>query len=181
MRRTMGPLLCAGALLMGTMACSDDGDDSDDGAASETTSTSSSTTAAESDASGLRVRGEDVELVGSGLGTQTLNIDVEEQDGEVTGQFQITNVVVRADCTDTPADGVIVLGGEVTTGEPGAAEEGDLLALVIREGDPESLALVGNDVAATTCTELVGSIADDTFTADDLYNEVQAGSTIEIT
>ena len=58
-----------------------------------------------------------MELVGdTGLGGQTLNITAEEENGEVTGEFRVNDVVVRVDCADTETDGVVILGGAVTAG-----------------------------------------------------------------
>ena len=51
------------------------------------------------------------------LGGQTLNIDAVEENGEVTGEFRITDDRVhRVECADTDTDGVVILGGEVTKG-----------------------------------------------------------------
>ena len=110
--------------------------------------------------------GEDVGIGGfggSGLAGQVLNIDVEEQNGEVTGEFRIANVVVTLQCMDTRTlSGSdfdrrdLILGGEVTANPDGLATldavqvtddpdglathavnvaVGDRLALIIREDD----------------------------------------------
>ena len=106
-------------------------------------------------------KGEDVELVGdTGTAGQTLNITAEEVNGEVTGEFRVNDVVVRVDCANTETDGVVILGGAVTA-DPGAnVGVGELLALIIKEGDPDTVALHGNDSGARSCTELLKSIAD---------------------
>jgi len=124
-------------------------------------------------------KGEDVELVGDGtdLGGQTLNIDVEEKDGDVTGEFRVTDNVTKVECVDTDTEGVIILGGAVTEGPQVPA--GELLALVIREGDPDSVALVANDVSAKSCEELVASISDEALSDDGNFVDVEAGSDIE--
>jgi hypothetical protein len=124
-------------------------------------------------------KGEDVELVGSGpdLGGQTLNIDVEEQDGEVTGEFRVTDNVLTVECVDTDTEGIVILGG-VATGGPDL-NDGELVALVIREGDPDSVFLVANDVGAESCEDLVDSISDETLSNDGEYVDVEAGSDIE--
>lgn len=124
-------------------------------------------------------KGEDIELVGAGegLNDQTLNIDAVEKDGEVSGEFRITDNVVAIQCADTETDGVIVLGGKGIAG-PDVAD-GDLQALVIRVGEPDSVALVGNDVGATSCAELVASIPDSMFADDGLFDELEDGDDIE--
>jgi len=92
-------------------------------------------------------KGEDVEFRGTdGLAGQTLNVTAEEEDGEVTGEFRVTENVIKVECADTDTDGVVILGGKATAGPDLAA--GDLLALIIREGDPDSVALVANVNAA---------------------------------
>ena len=49
-----------------------------------------------------------------GVAGQTLNISAEEEDGEVTGEFRVTENVITLECADTDTDGVVILGGEVT-------------------------------------------------------------------
>ena len=96
--------------------------------------------------------------------------------GEVTGEFQVTDVVVGVDCANTDTDGVVVLGGAVTA-DPGAnVGVGELLALIIREGDPDSVALYANDSGAASCTELLKSIPDKENSA---FVDVEDGSNIE--
>ena len=110
---------------------------------------SSTTTieAADNDSSTL-ARAEDVELVGDalatvgGFGGQTLNISAAtEEDGDVTGEFRVDDVVVRVECANTDIDGVVILAGEITADPTGMLSAGQLLILVIREGDPDSVAL----------------------------------------
>ncbi len=122
-----------------------------------------------------------MELVGSdGIGGQTLNIAAEEEDGEVTGEVRFNEVVVTLQCADTATDGVIVLGGEVTTPDSDDPEMmGDLQALVIRVGDPDSVALVGNDNDAGTCAELLESIPAEGTADPSNFSDVEAGSDIE--
>lgn len=125
-------------------------------------------------------KGEDVELVGdpgSGLGNETLNITAEEDNGEVTGEFRISDNVIRVDCADTDTDDVVILGGEVTGGPDFVLE--DLLALIIKEGDPDSVSLVGNDVGAESCTELLESIPDELLADESEFVPVEDGYDIE--
>ncbi len=124
--------------------------------------------------------GLNVELVGyRGLAGQTLNINAEEVNGEVTGEFRVNDVVVRVDCANTDTDGVVILGGAVTA-DPGAnVGVGELLALIIREGDPDSVSLYANDSGAKSCTELVKSIPDGLLTDDGNFVDVEDGYDIE--
>jgi hypothetical protein len=125
-------------------------------------------------------KGEDVELVGDSgdLGSQTLNIDVEEKDGKVTGEFRVTDNVFTVECVDTDTDGFVILGG-VATSEGPDVPKGDMVAMIIREGDPDSVALQANDIGAESCTDLLDSISDDELSNEANYNDVEAGSTIE--
>ena len=129
------------------------------GGASATMSTTTSEAAA--DGPTTLAKGEDVELVGDdGLAGQTLNINAEEENGEVTGEFRVTDVRGHGR----------VRGHRHRRrrhprrrgdGDPGAdVAVGDLLALIIREGDPDSVALFANDNGAGSCTELLKSIPD---------------------
>ena len=147
---------------------------------SSTTTSGSSTTTSQAAGPTTLAKGEDVELVGSaGLGGQTLNINAEEENGEVTGEFRVNDVVVRVDCANTDTDGVVILGGEVTA-DPGAnVGVGELLALIIREGDPDSVSLYANDSGAKSCTELVKSIPDGLLTDDGNFVDVEDGYDIE--
>ena len=113
------------------------------------------------------------------LGGQTLNIDAVEENGEVTGEFRVSEVVTRVDCADTDTDGIVSLGGEVTTGAPGFIEVGDLLALIIREGDPDSVSLYANDSGAESCTELLESIPDALLDDPTAFELLEDGNDIE--
>ncbi len=173
----MTSLLCAGALVMTVTACSGDDPSATASESSTTTSeTSTTTTEAPDDGATTLATAEDVELDGFGpLHGQTLNIDAVEQDGEVTGELRVNDVVVTLQCANTIGD-QISLGGEVTdnpdgqplavidavvdlpdvtVNDPGA--EGELVAVIIREGDAElrdRVALWADDRAGS-CTELV--------------------------
>ena len=147
-----------------------------------TTTSASSTTTSEAASGGptTLAKGEDVELVGgesSGTGNQTLNINAVEENGEATGEFRVTDNVIRVDCADTHTDGLVILGGEVTAGPDFAA--GDLVALIIREGDPDSVALRANDSGAASCTGLLKTIPDNLLTDDSNFVDVEDGSDIE--
>lgn len=105
-------------------------------------------------------KGEDIELVGTEhLGGRTLNIDAEEEDGVVTGEFSLDDNEVTIECADAATDGVVILGGVATAG-PDFEHLGDLYALIIREGDPASVSFAANDSGAATCTELLESLSD---------------------
>ena len=172
MRRFPTAPLCASALLLGAAACSDD---DDAGASDEPSSTTAS-----DDSPTTLAKGEDIELDGTpGLGSQTLNISAEEEGGEVTGEFQISEVVTRVDCANADTDGIVILGGEVTTGAPGFIEVGELQALIIKEGDPDSVSLYANASGAESCTALVDSVPEDLLTDQSNFVDLEAGSDIE--
>ena len=187
MRRTLTSipwvsLLCAGALVMGAVACSDDDDTS---SADEPSSTT--TSAPEPDGPTTLAHGEDIELVGgiaSGLGNQNLDIDAVEENGEVTGEFRITDQsgtqppnVFTVECARTdPDDGIVILGGSAT-GSGLDWNEGFMMALTIREGDPDSVSIGGNDSGAKSCIEHLESIPDEY--PDSEFVDVEDGSDIE--
>ena len=126
--------------------------------------------------------GEDVELVGDeDLGGQTLNISAEEEDGEVTGELRFTDssgeVVVKVECADTDTDDAVILGGTVT--EPEDGEISGLVALFIKEGDPDSVAVWLDDGDNESCRDLLanrGDVLDD----DSLFVDVEEGSDIAL-
>ena len=187
MRRTLTSipwvsLLCAGALLMGAVACSDDDDTS---SADETSSTT--TSAPEADGPTTLAHGEDIELVGgidSGLGNQNLDIDAVEENGEVTGEFRITDQsgtqppnVFTVECARTdPDDGIVILGGSATD-EGLDWNGGFMMALTIKEGDPDSVSIGGNEAGEKSCIELLESIPDDY--PESAFVDVEDGYDIE--
>lgn len=137
-------------------------------------------------------KGEDVEIVdrgmSGGLAGQTLNIDAEREDGQVTGEYRVDDVVVTLQCADTDTiDGEIRLGGEVTDDPDGQGlaviddrrvAVGDLVVLVIRERGPDfdQVALYADDRAGS-CAELVGSVP---YNLDGgFFNDVEDGDAIE--
>jgi hypothetical protein len=156
-------------LLLG--ACTDGGD-------SSTTTSEPSTTTSEVVSATILAKGKDVKLVGeAGLGAQTVNVNAEELNGEATGEFRVADNVIRVDCVDTDTDGVVILAGEATGGSDVAV--GDLLALIIREGDPDSVALLANDSGAASCTGLLKAIPDHSLTDDSNFVDVEDGYDIQ--
>ena len=147
---------------------------------SSTTSSESSTTISAAAAEGPTTfaKGKDVELVGDGLGNQTLNITAEEEDGEVTGEFRISDNVFTLESADTDTDGVVILGGAATAHNKFVAE-GGLHALIIKEGDPDEVSLYSNEVGAESCTALLESITDDKLANANDFVDVEDGYDIE--
>ena len=174
MKLTFAVAGAATAILL-LAACSDDDEDS-----SSTTEESSTTQATADDATAL-ARGEDVELVGTdNLGGQTLNIDATRDGDEVTGELRFTDpsgeVVVAVECADTDTDGVVILGGTVT--ESTDDEISGLVALFIREGDPDRVAVWLDGGENPTCTDLLAN-RHDVLDDDSAFFEVEDGSDIE--
>jgi hypothetical protein len=138
------------------------------------------------DGSTTLASGEDVELVGDDdLGGQTLDISAEEEDGDVTGEVRFTDsdnadssAVVTVECADTDTDGVVILGGEVTSSSDSADTVGELVALFIREGDPDSVALWFDAGENRSCSELLAN-RHDVLDDDSAFVDVEAGSDIE--
>jgi hypothetical protein len=125
-----------------------------------TTASTLPTTTSEAPGPTSLAMGDDVELVGNdGLG-----VHAEEVNGKATGEFRVADNVIRVDCADTDTDSLVVLGGEVTEGPDFAP--GDLVALIIREGDPDSVSLYANDSGAASCAKLLKSIPDNSDFVD---------------
>lgn len=128
----------------------------------------------------------DVRFVGStDLGGQTMSITAVEQDSQVTGEARFSfGLVLDLQCADTDTDSLVVLGGEATAEEGDAATVGDRVAVVIREGDPDSalvwyeLPLPEGEVAAGSCREFLESIPLDQFTGDDPLVDIAEGDDI---
>jgi hypothetical protein len=125
-------------------------------------------------------KGEDVELVGDeNLGGQTLDISAEEDDGTVTGELRFSDasgeVVVTVECADTDTDDVVILGGTITEGEP---EMSGLVALFIKEGDPDSVAVWLDQGENASCSDLLKN-RHDVLDDDGGFVDIEAGSDIE--
>jgi hypothetical protein len=125
-------------------------------------------------------KGEDVELVGDeDLGGQTLNIRAEEEDGEVTGELRFSDpggeVLVSVECADTDTDGVVILGGTITESTDPMS---GLVALFIREGDPDSVALWLDEGENTSCSDLLAN-RHDVLDDESAFVDVEDGSDIE--
>jgi len=138
------------------------------------------------DGSTTLANGEDVELVGDNdLGGQTLDISAEEEDGDVTGEVRFTDsdnddssAVVTLACADTDTDGVVILGGEITSSSDSPDTVGELVALFIKEGDPDSVALWLDEGENASCSELLAN-RHDVLDDDSAFVDVDAGSDIE--
>jgi len=148
----------------------------DDG--SSTTTSESSTTTTDASADGAAIaNGEEVELVGG----QALKVSAEEENGEVTGEIRLTDpdggeVVVTVECADTDTDGVVVLGGTVT--ETDDDDISGLVALFIKEGDPDSVAVWYDEGENPSCSDLLKN-RHDVVGDGSLFVAVEAGSDIE--
>src|SRR5262245_43728419 len=133
------------------------------------------------DGSTTLANGEDVELDGprTSIGGQTLNVSAEEEDGEVTGELRLSgqdgDVVVAVECADTDTDGVVILGGTITE-PPDDVDISGLVALFVKEGDPDSVAVWFDEGENPSCTDLLAS-RHDVLDDDSLFAE--AGSDIE--
>ena len=111
----------------------------------------------------LLARG-NVQFVGEeGLGGNKMDINAaEEQDGKVTGGARFNEIVVAFECADTDTDGVVILGGKVTT--PSADDPqgvGELMAVIIREGDPDRVNVWFDSRASESCTDMLRTVPDD--------------------
>jgi hypothetical protein len=125
----------------------------------------------------------DVEFVGShGLAENRMDITAEEKDGEVTGEARFNEIVVAFGCADTDTDGLVILGGEVTTpSRDNPSGVGELMAVLIREGDPDRVNVwfEGEDDYGS-CQGLLDAIPEDDRAADsNRFVVVEEGDDIE--
>ena len=165
--RFAAPVASAATALVLLGACSDD---------ETTASDDGPTTLAEGD----------VTFAGSThLGGQTMDITAVEQDGQVTGEARFSfGTILDLQCADTDTDGLVILGGEATAEEGDSATVGDRVAVIIREGDPDSallwyeLPLPEGEVAAGSCREFLDAIDHDQITDNSLV-DIAEGDDIE--
>jgi hypothetical protein len=130
-----------------------------------------------------------VQYVGSdGRDGRSLEITAVEEDGEVTGEARSIDpydertrlTVARFECADTDTDGVVILGGEITSSSLGPRFVGLHLELIIREGDPDSIAVWQHESAESgSCSELLESIPEDWLTDDSNFTDVAGDGDIE--
>lgn len=92
------------------------------------------------------------------LAGQTLDITAVEENGDVTGEARFNGIVVELECLDARAPaGVVALGGRVTESSgDGAPSVGSLIAVIIREGEPDSAEVWPDE--HDSCPELFRSI-----------------------
>ena len=170
-KRFAVPVASAATAILLLGACGDDDDSS--------SATSESSTTTSGGAPTVLAKGDPIELEGDGRGleSQTLHINAEEVDGELTGEYAISENVITIKCADTNTDGFVILGGEVTDGPD--LPVGERHALIIREGSPDGVYQVFSRQPGS-CTELLlESIPDDIFTNDGYYIDVADGYDIE--
>ncbi len=173
-------LLCAAALVMTMTACSDDD--------SSTTASESSTSTTAADGPTTLAEG-DVRIVGSdGRDGLSLEVTAVEEDGEVTGEARFIDpydertrlTVARFECADTDTDGLVILGGELTSASISPRFVGLHVELIIREGDPDSIATWQHESAESgSCSELLESIPEEWLTDDSNFRDVAGDGDIE--
>jgi hypothetical protein len=129
-------------------------------------------------------KGEDVDFVGSGsLADQTMEITAEEDDGEVTGEvsFDPHGLVASLQCADTDTDGLVLIGGEVTTsGDDGDEPVGSWITVIIKEGDPDRVVVWFGGEATDSCRDVIEEVPQNHRGDDgDVLFEVEDGDDIE--
>lgn len=165
-------------------ACSDDGTTTSD----ESTTTTGEVTTTTGEGTTTLAKGDVRFAESSGLlRGQTMDITAVEQDGQVTGEARFSfGLVLDLQCADTDIDGLVIVGGEVTAEHGDSATVGDRVAVIIREGDPDSallwyeLPLPEGEVAAASCQEFVDSLPDDpSAAAGEPFAVIAEGDDIE--
>jgi hypothetical protein len=121
-------------------------------------------------------RGENIEFVGfQSLGAQTMDISAQREGEEVTGEvsFDPNGVVASIECADT--EGPLILGSVVTkASKDGDEPVGMWLAVLIREGDPDTVTLWYGDPGTSSCDDVLEQ-AKGTDHPDDVWFEVEEG------
>ena len=84
--------------------------------------------------------------------------------------------MVAVECADTDTDGVVILGG--TVAESPVAEISGLVALFIREGDPDSVTVWLDDGENDSCDDLLVN-RHDVLDDESAFVDVEAGSDIK--
>lgn len=109
------------------------------------------------------------------LGGKTLSVHAVEQNGKITGEFRVNNLVVTLHCAVRNGVGDLILGGNVTEDpdrqsfalDPRAigfdaidVRVGDLFALIIRDKGPvgDRVSVYADD-SAGSCTQLIDAAA----------------------
>jgi hypothetical protein len=169
------PVASAATAILMLGACSDDG----------TTTLEEGTTSGDEETTTL-ARGEVRFAASSGLGGQTMDITAVEQDGQVTGEARFSfGLDLDLQCADTATDGLVILGGEATAEHGDSAKVGDRVAVIIRDGEPDSalvwyeLPLPEGEVAAASCEAFLDALPDDPSTAGGPFAAVTEGDDIE--
>jgi hypothetical protein len=118
------------------------------------------------------------------LGNQTLSIDAEEDDGEVTGEVRFT------DSDNDASSAVVTLGARTPTPTAWSSSAGksrrraipetvgELVALFIREGDPDSVAIWLDEGENASCSELLVN-RHDVLDDDSAFVDVEGDGDIE--
>ena len=177
------PVASAATAILVLGACSDDGTTTSDEATTTTSGEGTTTTSGE----GTTLAKGDVTFAGTeGLGGHTMDITAVERDGQVTGEARFSfGTTVDLQCANTDTDGLVILGGEVTAEVGDSAEEGDRVAVVIREGEPDAaviwyeLPLPEGEVPAGSCQEFVDSLPPDELTGENGVVDIVEGDDIE--
>jgi len=127
-------------------------------------------------------KGEDVDFVGSGaLGDQTMDINAVEENGKVSGEvsFDPHGMVASLQCQDTDAEGLLILGGEVTTpGVDGDEPVGSWISVIIREGDPDAAVVWFAEGDPASCQEALDEVTEADRSGETLF-DVEDGDDIE--
>jgi hypothetical protein len=90
-----------------------------------------------------------------------MDIEVVEEDGEVTGEmsFDPHGSVAAVKCADTDTDGVVIFGAQLTTAPSDGDEEvGFWIALAIREGEPDAATIWFSDEGTDSCQAVVDQL-----------------------
>ena len=111
-----------------------------------------------------------------GEGFATMELSATEDDGEVSGEAKVTRgesqppVTITFECSGEAADGVVIVGGEVSESEDDEFPVGTPSAVLVKEGDPDRIGLWFEDPSAVaSCSELIENIPEEDLSDPSSY------------
>ena len=113
-----------------------------------------------------------------GDGFATVKLSATEDDGEVSGEANVTSesgppFTIAVECSGKAADGVVIVAGKVSASEDDERPVGTRAAVVVKEGDPDGMILWFEvPPPAGSCGEFVENIPEDALSDPNSYQPV---------
>jgi hypothetical protein len=113
-----------------------------------------------------------------GDGFATVKLSATEDDGEVSGEANVTGesgppFTIAVECSGKAADGVVIVAGKVSASEDDERPVGTRTAVLVKDGDPDGMLLWFEDPPpAGSCSEFVENIPEDVLSDPSMYQPV---------